>query len=80
MLHWILHSPTGFTVLLMIGFMIIIAIYILPVLLAWSLKSPFFLGITTLDLLLGWTIIGWIVALVWALVSGNGELFDEENP
>jgi len=36
------------------------------------------LGITLLCLLLGWTVIGWIAALVWAMASGRDVSFDDE--
>lgn len=78
MLHWILHSPMGFIVLLVLGLLILLVLYIVPVLLAWTLNNPHLLGITLLDLLLGWTIIGWIAALVWALASANDASFDAE--
>lgn len=77
MLYWILHSPMGFTFLLVAGFILIILVYILPVLLAWGLGSPNLSWITIVNILLGWTVLGWVVALVLALRSGNGESFDE---
>ena len=48
------------------------------------------LGITRLDAIVpqsrgwtpsrGWTILGWIAALIWAIMSGNGGSFDEDPP
>lgn len=48
------------------GIMIVIsaALYVLPSLLAWKNESPRRTRITLINLLLGWTIIGWIVAMV----------------
>jgi hypothetical protein len=40
------------------------AMYVLPTLLAWKRESSRRWKITAINLLLGWTIIGWIVALV----------------
>ena len=63
-----------------------LAIYVLPALLAWSEGRPQRVAITLVDLLLGWTpsrgwtVIGWIAALIWAIMSGNGESFDEDPP
>lgn len=78
MLHWLFGTPTGFVFLLVAGILVGLAIYALPVLLAWSLGSPYLLGITLLCLLLGWTVIGWIAALVWAMVTGQDVSFDEK--
>lgn len=47
-------------------------LYFLPAGLASSRKHPSYTGIMLLNLFLGWTIIGWIVALVWA-GSGPGK-------
>lgn len=40
------------------------ALYVLPSLLAWKNESPRRTTITLINLLLGWTVIGWVVALV----------------
>lgn len=78
MWHWLFETQTGFVFLLVVGIFIGLAVYALPVLLAWSLGSPYLLGITLLCLMLGWTVIGWIAALVWAMASGRDVAFDEE--
>ncbi|BAH37464.1 MAG TPA: superinfection immunity protein [Gemmatimonas aurantiaca] len=48
------------------GIMIVIsvALYILPTLLAWKSGHPRFRKIALVNLLLGWTVIGWIAAMV----------------
>ena len=43
---------------------ITVAIYILPTLLAWKRQSSRRWRITLINLLLGWTLVGWIVAMV----------------
>ena len=43
---------------------ITVAIYILPALLAWKRQSSRRWRITLISLLLGWTFVGWIVAMV----------------
>ncbi|WP_081576868.1 superinfection immunity protein [Acidithiobacillus thiooxidans] len=78
MWHWLFETQTGFVFLLVVGILVCLVVYALPVLLAWSLGSPYLLGITLLCLLLGWTVIGWIAALVWAMASGRDVAFDEE--
>jgi len=80
MFHWIVDSRSGFVVLLMAACIVAMAIYALPALLAWSMGSPQRVAITLVDLLLGWTILGWIAALIWAILSGNGGSFDEDPP
>ena len=80
MFHWIANSSSGFVAVLMAALLVATVIYMLPALLAWSMGCPRRVAITLVNLLLGWTIIGWIVALVWAVMSGNGGSFDEDPP
>lgn len=44
-------------------------LYLLPALFAFMRRHRNRLAILALTLLLGWTIIGWIVALIWALTA-----------
>lgn len=50
-------------------FLIAAAIYLTPIAVGWN--HPHIGAIAVITLLLGWTIIGWIVALVWALVPAE---------
>jgi hypothetical protein len=53
----------GATILIVIlGFL-----YLLPGLIAWNRHHHNDIAILLLNILLGWTILGWIIALVWAL-------------
>jgi putative effector of murein hydrolase LrgA (UPF0299 family) len=45
------------------------AVYFLPTIIAISRSSAAMTGVTLLNLLLGWTVIGWVVALVWSFSS-----------
>ncbi|MEO8301530.1 MAG: superinfection immunity protein [Rhizomicrobium sp.] len=45
------------------------AMYWLPTLIALVRQTPSALGIAMLNCFFGWTVIGWIVALVWALAA-----------
>lgn len=47
----------------------LIAMYWLPTLIALVRQAPSALGIAMLNFFFGWTVIGWIVALVWALAA-----------
>lgn len=49
-----------------------VVIYFLPAIVAQSRHHTSSNGICVLNLFLGWTILGWIIALVWAF-SGNPE-------
>jgi hypothetical protein len=42
-------------------------IYLLPTYVAWAKKHTNFAAIAMLNVLLGWTFVGWVVALVWAM-------------
>jgi hypothetical protein len=41
-------------------------LYIIPALVAWDRQHPNVRSIWALTILLGWTGIGWLLALVWA--------------
>jgi len=51
----------------LIIFLVAIVIYFLPSIVAWKTKG--FNGIAVLNIFLGWTILGWIAALIWAVQS-----------
>ena len=50
-------------------FLFICAMYWLPTLIAVVRRTPSALGVAVFNFFLGWTVIGWIVALVWALAA-----------
>jgi hypothetical protein len=54
---------------LLIAFLIALAVYFMPTIVAANRKKSNTTAIFVLDLLLGWTLIGWVVALVWALAQ-----------
>ena len=45
-----------------------LALYFLPAIVANRRGHPATAALTALNLLLGWTLIGWVAALVWALM------------
>lgn len=59
------ESSQPFVMLVMI-----FALYFTPSIIATARKHQNRIGVILLNLLLGWTIIGWIVALIWS-VSAN---------
>ncbi len=46
---------------------ICLAIYLIPTIIAFARKVPSSLAIAVLNIFLGWSIIGFIIALVWSL-------------
>lgn len=77
MLHWLTNSPAGFDVVLVAGFVFCAIIYMAPTVMAWSLHSKGLVWLTTINILLGWTIVGWIVALVWAMAGAKDSSFND---
>lgn len=76
-MHWLLNSPGGFDALLIVAAVFGFILYILPTLLAWSLNSKGLILMLVLNLLFGWTILGWLAILIWALVSARNEEFED---
>jgi len=64
-----MHDPGNALVLVAI----LVALYFLPTIVAYRRGHHNTLAIFFLNLFLGWTFIGWVVALVWGLtvVAGN---------
>ena len=51
------------------GFLIALAFYFLPTIIASSRNLHCRTGIAMLNLFLGWTFFGWVVALIWAVTA-----------
>lgn len=66
MLFDLFHSPLRLLFLLPY-LLVFAAIYIAPLLIATYRNHNNRLQIALLDILLGWTVIGWAVALIWAV-------------
>ena len=49
----------------------LIAVYFAPAIIASARGHLSSMAITVLNALLGWTLLGWIVALVWSLTSNT---------
>jgi hypothetical protein len=49
-----------------LGTLILIALYFAPTIVAFQRDHPSRDGIMVINLFLGWTIIGWIIALAWS--------------
>lgn len=48
---------------------LIFTVYFLPTLIAFLRQHKNKLAIFLLNLLLGWTVLGWVVSLVWSVVK-----------
>ena len=44
-------------------------VYFLPTLIAARRSHPYNMAIFVLNLLLGWTFVGWVISLVWSFAS-----------
>jgi hypothetical protein len=56
------------------------AIHFLPTIIAALRNSRSVVGIFLVNLFLGWTVIGWVVALVWALSSDRKVVYAYAPP
>jgi competence protein ComGC len=59
----------NFTVLELLLVVLIFALYFLSTLIAFSRQHKNKLAIFLLNLLLGWTVFGWVVSLVWSVMK-----------
>jgi Na+/H+-dicarboxylate symporter len=53
--------------------------YWLPTIIAIVRHTPSALGVAALNFFLGWTVIGWFLALVWALAANPQQVIVIEN-
>jgi len=44
----------------------LVLLYFVPVFVGW--RHPHFRSIAVVNVFLGWTLIGWVVALAWAVI------------
>jgi len=58
-------------------FLVSAVLYFLPIILAVARNKTNIVGILLVNLLLGWSVIGWLVALVWAVST---ERVDQVHP
>lgn len=53
----------------LLGFLIVFAIYFIPAIVAGKRNHTQETAITLLNLFLGWTFVGWVIALIWAVMN-----------
>jgi len=64
----------------MIHLLILLAIYFLPAIIAGHRHLHERTAITLLNLFLGWTFIGWVIALIWAVTAPAPYFFYPRPP
>jgi hypothetical protein len=47
-------------------------LYLLPTVVAVARGHRRLLGVALINILLGWTLLGWLLALAWACLGGRG--------
>lgn len=55
--------------LLLFFIAVLVGIYFVPTIIAFAKKKTNKIAILALNALLGWSLIGWVVSLVWALAN-----------
>lgn len=64
---------------IVVAWMLVFVIYIIPIFVALKRKHPQKFPIACLDIFLGWTVLGWIICLVWALSDTKLEKNNKSN-
>lgn len=59
------------TIMVSIGVACVPVLYMLPSIEAWMRRHPSLQSIMVLNLLLGWTVVGWVVSAAWALLPAK---------
>ena len=62
---WARHAGMDLASII-IGSLLGLVVYFAPSMIARSRRHPSLVAIRVLNLLLGWTFLGWVVSLVWA--------------
>ena len=68
------HYDTAMGFALALFFFLAFLLYIVPAVVAWDRQHPQVRWIWALTLVLGWTGIGWLLALIWALQPTAAQL------
>jgi Superinfection immunity protein len=62
-------QDTGNALFMLFMLAVSIGLYMLPAIWAWQRGHPQTMAIAILDLFLAWSILGWVIALVWAATA-----------
>ena len=58
-------QPGTGVLLLLLG----VALYLLPIILAYIREHRNLAAIVVVNLLLGWTVVGWVLCLAWSVIA-----------
>ena len=61
-------------IFVVIGITIILLLYFLPAIVAYKRKHRNATAILVLNILLGWTLLGWAIGLIWAFMKSEQEV------
>ncbi len=68
-----LAGGVGGFIVLLIGVAFGLALYFLPTIIAIHRDHRNAMALATLNLFLGWTLVGWVISLVWSLLANVSE-------
>lgn len=68
------QSYLGFVFLVLL-----IGLYFLPVIIAYRKNHQAIVGIIIVNIIVGWTLIGWIVCLIWSYSGSKKEVLSNEK-
>lgn len=75
-----IENPNGFGNFMgMLFFIVGPALYLLPIYEATSNDHPSITSIALVNILLGWTLLGWVTALIWSLNKPQAQLMQAPN-
>jgi hypothetical protein len=63
-----MYENTVFVILLLLC----VIIYMLPTLIAYARDVPSRHTITVINIVFGWTLVGWLIAFLWAMLAETG--------
>ncbi len=68
-MNWLLQTPQGSVVVIVALAVLGVLFYLFPALLGLAMGIVHWRGVLVVNALLGWTVLGWIAALVWVLLD-----------
>lgn len=75
-MQWLTDNPHGAVLFLLLAVLVGLLLYFLPTLLAWTLGGTPVLRMLWVNALLAWTVLGWVICLVWVLIHSPDQSFD----
>lgn len=63
-----METVSGYSLVLLL---LVVLFYFYPTVVARQRWSPHWAGVLVVNILLGWTFVGWVIALAWAFSGEN---------